>query len=63
MLDKESKHRIEPVSAAGFRAGCPVCERTDPQLDRELQAFAQLLFDIHIAQGAERSQTGTPTAD
>lgn len=29
--------------------GCPICERSDPQLERELHAFAQLLFDIWLA--------------
>jgi hypothetical protein len=28
-----------------FRAGCPLCEHSDPELDRELLLFAQLLFD------------------
>ena len=28
--------------------GCPICECSDPELERELQAFAQLLLDIYI---------------
>lgn len=31
-----------------FRKGCPACEHTDPQLERELQAFAQLLVDSYL---------------
>lgn len=31
-----------------YRKGCPACEHSDPELERELQAFAQLLFDIYI---------------
>lgn len=29
--------------------GCPMCEHSNPQLERELHAFAQLLFDIWLA--------------
>jgi hypothetical protein len=31
-----------------YRKGCLACEHSDPELERELQAFAQLLFDIYI---------------
>jgi hypothetical protein len=31
-----------------YRKGCPACEHCDPELERELQAFAQLLFDIYL---------------
>ena len=31
-----------------FQKGCPVCERIDPELERELQALAQLLFDAYL---------------
>lgn len=30
------------------RKGCPACEHTDPQLERELQALAQLLVDSYL---------------
>jgi hypothetical protein len=32
-----------------YLKGCPMCEHSNPQLERELQAFAQLLFDIWLA--------------
>lgn len=31
-----------------FRKGCPACEHTNPQLERELQALAQLLVDSYL---------------
>jgi len=43
------------------RKGCPVCEHSDPELERELEAFAQLLLEIHLAKRAKelRSDSGT----
>jgi hypothetical protein len=32
-----------------YRKGCPACEHSDPDLDREFRAFAQLLLDIYLA--------------
>lgn len=37
-----------------FVKGCPICERSDPQLERELQEFAQLLFEITLADQMSR---------
>jgi hypothetical protein len=31
-----------------YRKGCPACEHSDPELDRELEALAQLLLDIYL---------------
>jgi len=31
-----------------YRKGCPACEHTNPQLERELDALAQLLFDAYL---------------
>lgn len=31
-----------------YRKGCPACEHTDPQLERELDALAQLLLDAYL---------------
>jgi hypothetical protein len=30
-----------------FRKGCPACEHSDPELERELKMFAELLLDIY----------------
>ncbi len=43
----------EPTQASEsglkYLKGCPMCEHSNPQLERELHAFAQLLFDIWLA--------------
>jgi hypothetical protein len=31
-----------------YRKGCPACDHTDPELERELRALAQLLVDAYI---------------
>ncbi len=42
-----------------FRKGCPACEHTDPQLEKELQQMAELLVDAYLEeQGLTRF--GTP---
>jgi len=42
-----------------FVKGCPLCEHTDPELERDLEEFAQLLFDIMLAeQEGKEKQTG-----
>jgi hypothetical protein len=42
-----------------YRKGCPVCEHSDPELERELQAFAQLLFDIYLDQRTKEQESGS----
>jgi len=44
-------HKEKQASGSGVEhlKGCPVCEHSDPQLERELHAFAQLLFDIWLS--------------
>lgn len=45
-----SSNEEKPISGRGveYLKGCPVCEHSNPQLERELHAFAQLLFDIWL---------------
>ncbi len=31
-----------------YKKGCPACEHTNPALERELRAFAQLFFEIYL---------------
>ena len=38
-----SKNELE------YLKGCPMCEHSNPQLERELHTFARLLFDIWLA--------------
>ena len=42
---------------------CPACEHSDPQLERELQEFAQLLFDIMLAEQNSKHDTQQPDVD
>lgn len=46
-------------AALEYRKGCPACERSDPELERELQAFAQLLLDIYLAKREKKRQAAT----
>ncbi len=41
----EKTHHQDGVE---YLKGCPLCEGIDRQLERELHAFAQLLFDIWV---------------
>lgn len=49
MLMETEEPKAESVEGVEFVKGCPVCEHTDPLLERELQEFAQLFFDIMLA--------------
>lgn len=40
--------------------GCPICEHSDPQLERDLQEFAQMLFEVMLAdQKKQRKSSDT----
>jgi hypothetical protein len=60
MLMLEEKHERERAATDNleFRKGCPVCEHSDPALERALQTLAQLLFDIYLAQHEDTEQPG-----
>lgn len=49
------------MSRMEHRKGCPACEHTDPQLERELEALATLLFEAYL-ENCGVSING-PTAD
>ena len=49
MLMETQESRRKSGEELEFMKGCPACEHADPQLERELQEFAQLLFDIMLA--------------
>ena len=46
-----------------YRQGCPACEHSDPELERELQAFAQLLFDVYLDQRGKQQESGSVDGD
>lgn len=61
-MQSEMNGRAEVKSeSVEYRKGCPACEHSDPELERELQAFAQLLFDIYLAK-REKTQESDPEA-
>jgi hypothetical protein len=61
-MQSEMNGRVEAKSeSVEYRKGCPACEHSDPELERELQAFAQLLFDIYLAK-CEKTQESGPGA-
>lgn len=37
-----------------YRQGCPVCEGNNPELECELEEFAELLVDIYISQNEDQ---------
>jgi len=54
-LSSEHRNRLE------YRPGCPVCENSDPELDRELRAFAELMVDVVIEWRQKRNNDNTET--
>jgi hypothetical protein len=40
--------KADKSSGIGYQKGCPACEQNDPELERELETFAQLLVDIYL---------------
>ena len=49
MLMKGDEQKQAPKARVEYLKGCEVCEHNNPQLERELNAFAQLLFDIWLS--------------
>lgn len=43
-----------------YRNGCPVCEHTNPKLERELDELAQLLFDAYLEDCGILVERGSP---
>lgn len=58
MQDEKNEREHAATDDLEFRTGCPSCEHSDPALERDLQAFAQLLFDIYLARCEEANQPG-----
>jgi hypothetical protein len=60
MLMESDELKQAPKPGVEYLKGCPVCDHTNPQLEREVHAFAQLLFDIWLARqnGNENSKLG-----
>ena len=58
-MQRETNGHIETNGeSVEYRKGCPACEHSDPELERELQALAQLLFDIYLAAPEKAQESG-----
>lgn len=46
-----------------YLKGCPLCEHSDPELERELQTFAQLLFDLYLEKHSKKKPDSETDVD
>ena len=44
-----------------FMPGCPLCAHSDPELERELKALAQIVFDAILQRHTDSTQPVPPT--
>jgi hypothetical protein len=59
MQEENKEHESTLNSGVEVRKGCPACEHSDPELERELQAFAQLLLEIYLDKREKKRPPGT----
>lgn len=59
MLEQNRKQNPEHPETFDYRNGCPLCEHSDPELELELQAWAQLLYDHFSSQQENAGIKGT----
>jgi hypothetical protein len=45
MADENLEQSSAQGDRVGYQKGCPLCEHSDPDLERELVAWAELLWD------------------
>ncbi len=55
--DKQREPRVE------YRKGCPACEHSDPELERELRVFAELLLDSFLEKNDKEQQSQSVKID
>ncbi|HVB35586.1 MAG TPA: hypothetical protein VNJ52_14620 [Patescibacteria group bacterium] len=61
MLEDLYRGSEQPIDDLEYVKGCPACDRTDPELERELRAFARLFFDIYLeAHGQQSTDKAAP---
>lgn len=54
----EQIHRdLSPESDVEFQKGCPVCERSDPELERLLEEFARWLYEVMLADKKKKTRS------
>lgn len=44
----QSESKFTHGERVEYVKGCPICEHTNPELERDLYLFAQLLFDMWL---------------
>jgi hypothetical protein len=54
MPKNNSEQHHPPETDVEYLKGCPLCEHSDPELERELQTFAQLLFDLYLEKHSKK---------
>lgn len=45
MSEHDFEQNLKLAFVIDFREGCPLCDHSDPALEIELQAWAQLVYD------------------
>jgi hypothetical protein len=63
MPERVSKQTSERADTIEHRKGCPLCEHSDPDLELELQAWAQLLYDHFSSQQQPGHSNSTADVD
>ena len=61
MEDDVNKEATAHDGSFQYRKGCPACEHSNPELERDLQTFAQLFLDIYLATRAKEQQSDSGT--
>jgi hypothetical protein len=63
MPNNNSEQHHPPETDVKYLKGCPLCEHSDPELERELQTFAQLLFDLYLAKESNKNHDSGASVD
>lgn len=62
MLEDLYRGEAAPIDDLECVQGCSVCDRNDPELERELHALARLLFDLYLeARGLQLPDESDPS--
>lgn len=63
MPKNNSEQHHPPETDVEYLKGCPLCEHSDPELERELQTFAQLLFDLYLEKHSKKKPDSETDVD
>lgn len=56
-MEQTHNEKVQPGEVE-FVKGCPLCEHSDPQLERDMEEFAQMLFEVMITDQKRRRKSG-----